>query len=272
MFLKHIKIAALILSLLMLTACAAPAGETAKKAAVQQAAAEATPEPQPGHGIDSPEKAEEAARAELIKMRELGLLAEGFSVSGEAPDYAELLSEGEGAGLWAVRWYGGRSYLNDWQGGSKYSVSVNLEPDTGRIVYFSIEANGDEDDESYEEVVTQLEYDPSTGEDKPTEFTWRYYENYGDIFSEDISIGGYCELMKEYWGCDSYRLCATEDYGYNIGAPDAGTPLKDIRELDMNYYLTVEFETDGEVKPCYIQVGQFPGRVFFNVGSSHIKG
>lgn len=282
MFSKYTKIIAMLMALCMLTACAGPAKEPvaaapAETVTVESCTSEVPEEPADDpwadYAVSSPEMAEEIARAEIKKLQELGLLAQELFISDEAPDFLEFMDDSwEDGPYWTVRWYGGRSYLNDWQGGDKYSVIVNINPDSGLIDYFSIEANGDEDDEFKEVKTMALVYDEATGEDKHVEESWYYCENYGDIFAEDMSVDGFCSLLMEYWGYDSYKLCPTEDYGYNIEVPNGSYLVKDMKQLDANYYLTVEFEQDGEVRPCYIQAGQFPARVFLNVGNSHTKG
>jgi len=278
---KYMKLLAMLMALCMLSACAGPAGESAAEEVTVESCTSEAPveteepaaEPWADYAINSPEMAEETVRAEIVKLQELGIVSDEIDFEGIAPDFVDFFDDTwEDGPHWSVRWYGGRSYLNDWEGGNKYSLNVNLEPTSGKINYFSIEACADKDDEVSEELVVQLDYDPETGEDKETEVTWLYYENYDDIVAGDMSIDEFCTRLAEYWGYDSYTLCATEDYGYNIQAPDGSRLLTDISDIDMNYYMTVEFEQDGEVKPCYIQMGQFPARVFLNVGNSHTKG
>lgn len=280
---KYMKLLAMLMALFMLSACGAPAEEAAAPAEevtvesctseVPVETEEPAAEPWADYAISSPEMAEETVRSELVKLQELGIVSDEIDFEGIAPDFVDFFDDTwEDGPHWSVRWYGGRSYLNDWEGGNKYSLNVNLEPTSGKINYFSIEACADEDDEVSREEKLLLDYDPASGEDKETEVTWLYYENYDDIVAGDMSIDEFCTRLAEYWGCDGYTLCATEDYDYNIQAPDGSRLLTDISNIDMNYYMTVEFEQDGEAKPCYIQMGQFPARVFLNVGISHTKG
>ena len=277
---KYMKLLAMLMALCMLSACAGPAGESAVEEVTAESSAGAAPEELSrvdeawaDYAINSPEMAEETARTELAGLQELGIVSGEIDFEGIAPDFVDFFDDTwEDGPHWSVRWYGGRSYLNDWEGGNKYSLNVNIDPNTGVIDYFSIEACADEDDEVSREEKLLLDYDPASGEDKETEVTWLYYENYDDIVAGDMSIDEFCTQLAEYWGCDSYTLCATEDYGYNIQAPDGSRLLTDISNIDMNYYMTVEFEQNGEAKPCYIQMGQFPARVFLNVGNSHTKG
>lgn len=291
MFSRYIKLIAMLLCLCLLTACAAPAEETAAAVPTEEQAEEVTVEsctseeaevPQlpavietpwlEGYYIESPEMAEDVARAELQRMQELGILSEKFCVSEDEPDYVKFFSEEDFLGEFgrpyiAVRWYGDSWYGNDWAGENLYSVVLNMDPDSGRIFYASIEAAGDENAPvKYQLPVENGYYNEETGEMEYRDEIWLYHQNFYDLFPEGTSLADFCDRLNEYWGFGGWKLGGG-------GALNTGAPLEEITNgTTGNRYVVFEFEGNHYSNFMYVQIHEFPGRVCINFGTDHSKG
>ena len=285
---KHIKIIAMLMALCLLAGCAA-AGEVAKEPQPAAPAEivteesctselpepehipEPTPEPWPeGYYIDSAEMAEQVAREELLKMQEIGLLVEKFYVVDRTADYIRFFTEEEfvesfGMPFIAVRWYCDSWYGNNWEGDNLYSIVANMDPNTGKLVYVSIEAAADENAPVVYEI-PMTEYDPESGEEKETGEIWLYHQNFYDIFPEGMSLAGFCDKLNEYWGFGGWKLGGG-------GALNTGAPLEEITNgTTGNRYVVFEFEGNEYCKYMYVQIHEFPGRVCLNFGAEHSVG
>ena len=283
MFSKYIRITAMLLCLCLLTACAGPvegpaAAAPAEKEAEQSAAAEVAAEPEPdptaepwaGYAINSPEMAEETVRAEIAKMQELGILSDKLYISEGPADAVYFFTEPEfldrtDRPCYGVRWYCDSWYGNNWEGEDRYSVSANLDAQSGKIMYISIEAAADENAEVVY-TVPQTEYDPETGKSIETGEDWLYHENFSDIFDVEMSTNTFCDLLNEYWGFDGWSLGGG-------GALNLEVPLIDLTAGTTGYYyVAFSFEGDEEGKHMYVQLNEFPGRVNLMFGTSHAVG
>ncbi len=279
MFSKYIRIFALLLALCLLTGCAAPAAEPAQSEAAAEVTVEsctsevpAEPESPAEYAIKDEAMAVEAARAEIRKMQELGLLSESLSIKAGEPDHVSFFDEPdfldrEGCPFYAVRWYGDSWYGNDWQGENRYSVAVSVDANTGKLMMVNIEASADENAEVKYEIPTELTFvDPATGKEEQREETWLYHENFYDLFDEDMTLNAFCDLLGEYWGFDGWTLGGG-------GALDTDIPLRDITGgSSSNYHVAIDFEGDTEGELMYIQLSEFPGRVCLVFGTDHLKG
>ena len=284
---KHIKIIAMLLALCLLAGCAAAekAVEEPESTAIAEPASEESsaqlpepehiPEPTPelwpeGYYIDSPKMAEQVARDQLLKMQELGLLSEKFYIVDRAPDFVRFFTEEDfiasfGRPYVVVRWYCDSWYGNNWEGDMAYSVSVNMDPDNGKLVYISIEAAADENSPVVYEV-PMTEYDPESGEDTETGEVWLYHQNFYDIFPEGTSLASFCDLLNEYWGFGGWKLGGG-------GALNTGAPLEEITNgTSGNRYVVFEFEGNEYSNFMYVQIHEFPGRVCLNFGTGHSVG
>ena len=278
MFIKYAKIFALLLALLMLTACAGPANEvpptpTPALVTVESCTSEVPEEtsaPWLDYPINSMELAEETVRAELEKMQELGLLSDKLYVVDRAPDFADFFYEepflqpGESP-VYAIRWYCNSGYGNNWEGDMRYSVAVQLDANTGKLVLVNIEAAADENAEVKYEVPATM-YNPYTGEEEVIGENWLYHENFSDLFDEKLSLNQFAELLCEYYECDSWALGGG-------GALDMEIPLRDITNgTSGNYHVALSFEDEGASLMKYVSVQEFPGRVAIMFGNSYPKG
>ncbi len=275
MFSKPVNILTMLLALCLLTGCTAPAAEPADTAAAEEVTAESPTFEAPTaaeYAIADAEMAVEAARAEIKKMQELGLLSDKLSIKAGDPDHVSFFDEPdfldrEGCPFYAVRWYGDSWYGNDWQGENRYSVAVSVDANTGKLMMVNIEASADENAEVKYEIPTELTFvDPETGEEEQREETWLYHENFYDLFDEDMTLNTFCDLLGEYWGFEGWTLGGG-------GALDMDIPLRDISGgTSSNYHVAIDFEGDTEGELMYIQLSEFPGRVCLVFGTDHLKG
>ena len=277
MLVKYTKIMAALLCLCMLTACAGPVEEPAAAApaeAVEASPAPETPapteEPWLDYAINSPQLAEETVRAEIKKMQELGLISDELYISDEPADAVYFFDQPEfldrsDRPVFAVRFYCDSWYGNNWEGKDRYSVSANLDAQSGKITFINIEAAADEKAEVVY-TVPQTEYDPETGESVETGEIWLYHENFSDIFDVEMSTNTFCDLLCEYWGFESWTLGGG-------GALDLEIPLIDLTAGTTGYYyVAFTFEGDEEGKHMYVQLNEFPGRVNLMFGTDHAHG
>lgn len=283
MFSKYIKLTAMLLALCMLTACAGPVDGPAAAAPAEiiaeesgtaenpEAAPAPTEEPWPeGYYIESALMAEQTARAELEKMKALHIFADKFFVTEAAPDYvkffaeAPIVEEGERPFI-AVRWYGNSAYFNNWEGDNPYSIVVNMDPDTGKIFNMSIEAAADKDAPVVFEL-PMMDYNEETGEEVESGEVWLYHQNFHDLYPQDMSLAGFCDLLNEYWGFDGWSLGGG-------GALNVNAPLEEISAgTSGSRYVVIDFEGNEYSEYMYVQLVEFPGRVCLNVGTEHSNG
>lgn len=208
-----------------------------------------------GSLINSPEQAWKYAARELHSMQELGILSSTITIPNEA-DQVIPLEETKGDEYWFGRIFHHRyavSSLSD-------TGYINLDIDTasGKITRLTMEAYADENDKP----TGTMEWDGKT---------WYLYRNYDDIFPADITVDQLCSRLAEYWGFAGYTLAGTQDdfYGYDSTVPDGNAKMMEIPEY---VYLTVYFEGDQAGVPMYIEKGQYPGRVYFTIGTNHSVG
>ncbi len=204
------------------------------------------------------DKVADAARAELKKLYDIGLLSAELVLDGETTSVLQF--EGDLPGDYDQRVIGPHYQVSNYW--SKYAVTLKLDKDSGRIIYAHIEAVPDEGTEP--------------ANDK--EFTWegsdevlRYYENFEDIIYEDMTLDRFCGLLGEYWGFGGYTLSGTVDamYGYDTEVPDGSAALS---EFINQPYLTVYFDGDQAGAPMYIELLDFPGRAGITLGIAHMVG
>lgn len=220
--------------------------------------------------VNGPKEAEKVALEELQKWKEMGLISEELTVSGEATRIVEV-QERTGSDYWFGRIFNHRYDVRWYGNGSKYFLNLGVDTVTGKITYASIEASADETDEPVREVHALV--DEKLPEEERGPEVYYFYENYDDIFPANLTVDECCTLLAEYWGFTGYRLADTVDEAYydaHWSAVDGSSLLKDM-PTD-NYYLTIFFEGDQEGAPMYLQLDQFPGRVCFSVGTRHLVG
>lgn len=210
-------------------------------------------------GGEELEKLRADVRTELKRMYDIGLISVELTLDGERTQ--ALLTEKD-YGLYS---YSGRvmNSTRDFRNsGDKYYVSATLDNVTGKLMYVHIEAVAAEDAEP----VPDKEFN-AEGLDEPL----RYYENFVDIFDEDMTLDRFCELLSEYWGFAGYTIADTVDGrpGFSIPAPDGGTLLT---EMNADSYATVYFDGDQEGVPMFIEVYDFPGRASITFGVGHSLG
>jgi len=235
-----------------------------------------------GKYINSPAQAEKIAREEILKLQDMGLLSQDLCIPDGPANMVVELEEKEGDAYffhrlfphrYAVNWHGNSSMFNGWTGDNPYSFALQVDTSTGKLTAVTICANGAEDDKPIREEVLNLDvWDEETQQTKTVTETVAYYDNYDDIFPEDMTVGRFCSLLAEYWGFSGYTLSGTKDtfYGLDIQAPSEFSLLSKLTQD--NYYLTVYFEGDQEGVPMYIQVAEFPGQVSLIVGTNHLVG
>ncbi len=210
-----------------------------------------------GAVINGPDQAWETTRQEIAAMQELGILSPAVTLSEEAERIFALPST-TGDDYWFGRIFKHRYNI----GSSTDTHYMNLDVDTatGKITRLSIEAYADENDIPTGETITDYE-----GR------VWDLYNNYDDIFPADITVDELCSRLAAYWGFTGYTLSGTQDdfYDLDIPAPDGSMKMMDVPE---GVYLTVYFEGDQPGAPMYIEKEQFPGRVYFTLGTNHLVG
>ncbi len=209
-----------------------------------------------GAYINSPEQAWKVAKQEIEAMKELGILADTVTMPDE-PNKVFTVEGKTGDDYWFGRIWKHRYAVSCRD--SIYWFSMDVDTMSGKITRLSVEADGDENDTPTGKTV------------QIGDKTYQYYQNYYDIFPEEVTVDEYCTRLAEYWGFGGYTLAGTEDdfYDWDTEAPSGGMKMMDISE---EVYLTVYFEGDQSGVPMYIQRGQLPGRVYFSVGTNHQVG
>ncbi len=221
--------------------------------------------------ISNSKTAEKIALEELETWKEIGLISEKLSVSGQAVKVVEI-EEYTGGDYWFGRFFT-RSYDVRFYGGADNKYFLNLSVDTisGKIIAANIEAVADKKDVPVNKIVVE-EPDPANPGGGNIPVTYYFYDNFDDIFPADLTVDGCCKRLAEYWGFIGYKLADTIDAFYNSewNAVEGDTLLQDLPTN--NYYLTIYFDGDQEGVPMYLQLEQFPGRVCFSLGTRHLVG
>ncbi len=207
--------------------------------------------------VATPEAARSVAQEQLAVWKQMGLLSDRVELAPEADTVTES-AESVGDDYWYGRFFTHR-YNVLWDAGQtsgpKYGAMLSVDTLSGKIMTLVIDARPDEG-------VAPVR----------TEGGYSYYDNYADIFPEDMTVDRFCTLLAEYWGFSGYTLAGTADetYGTDYAAIDGATRLKDINDVTgENYYLTVFFEGDQAGAPMYVQLVQYPGFVTLIVGTGH---
>ncbi len=224
-----------------------------------------------GSAVNSPEAAEKTALQEIEKWKEMGLLSEDVSLEGKADAVYEI-EERTGDEYWYgrifrhrydVRWYG-----SPYGEGGKYSGNFGVDTATGKLYAVAINANADEDDVPLRTVEVERE----TGDGKTETLALNVYDNFCDIFPEDMTVDRFCSGLAEYWGFGGYTLSDTHDefYREDWSAVSGDSLLRDLPQD--NYYLTIFFEGDQQGVPMYLQLAAFPGYVTLFLGTNHAVG
>lgn len=239
--------------------------------------------------VNSPQAAERVAREEIERWKEIGLLNPEVAFEGEADRIVET-QEHKGDESWYGRFfthsYDVRFYLGPviWDNQSpsaelvqrKYGCNLTIDTLSGKITAATIDARAGEDAVPVREDVWKDPVDPSDPEGEWMERPIYFYDNYADIFPEDMTVDRFCTLLAEYWGFSGYHLAETvNDFYYDEpqASVDPNSLLKDLNAYTRaNYYLTVFFEGDQPGVPMYIQLNQFPGYVSLMVGTVHAVG
>ena len=215
--------------------------------------------------VGTPQAAEKVAREQIEVWKKLGLLSPGVEFVGNATRVLEF-EERVGGDYWDSRLFR-HHYDVRWYGAGKYTCNLSVDTLTGKLLYGNIEAAADEGRTPVREETIEME----SGHPE----TWYFYDNFEDIFPEDMTVDRFCTLLAEYWGFTGYRIADTDDdfYGEHWDAVDGSTLLRDLSsDTRGNYYMTVFFEGDQEGAPMYLQLAQFPGRVSLMLGTGHAVG
>ena len=282
MFNRYIRIIAMLLCLCLLSACAAPAEKpaeaTEESCTVEEAPVETlapTPEPTPeptfepwlDYAVNSPQLAEQIAREEIEKMKEMGLLSKAVTIEDGPAEFVRFFNEPEALyrtdrPYFAVRWYLDSWYGNNWEGEDRYSVIVDVDAQSGKLMLVTIEAAATEDAEVVFDTSAQMynEENPQANE------VWLYHENFYDIFEESMSIAGFCDLLNEYWEFDGWSLAGG-------GALNTNDLLLTVSGgHSASRYVVFTFDGDEAGKHMYVSIAEFPGRVCLCFGPSYPKG
>lgn len=200
--------------------------------------------------ISDPLTAERVAQQEIERWKELGLLSPDVHFDGPAEEIIEVQERIGGTGWFGrifphhfdVRWYFGRN-------GRKYGCNLSIDTLSGKIMQAVVFAVPDPDRAPVR-----------------TEGEWTFYDNFDDIFPEDVTVGRFCSLLTEYWGFSGYRLSGRSGIGEE-------TPLKDLpSDTRPGSFLMVYFEGDQQGAPRYVELAQYAGHVALNVGTGHSVG
>ena len=217
--------------------------------------------------VGSPQAAERVAREQIEVWKDMGLLADGVVLEGEARDIYEF-EERSGGDYWYGRLFPHHYDVRFYGADRKYTLVLHVDTLSGKLTYLSIEAKAGEDAVPVREETVEMPDEPAQ--------TWYFYDNFEDIFPADMTVDRFCTLLAEYWGFTGYTIADTVDeeyYDAHWEAVDGATPLRELgSDTRVNYYLTVFFDGDQEGAPMYVQLAQFPGRVCMMVGTNHAVG
>ena len=220
------------------------------------------------NAVGTPQAAERVAKEQIEVWKKMGLLADGVVLGGEARDVYEF-EERTGGDYWYGRLFPHHYDVRFYGTEEKYSCVLHVDTLSGKINYLSIEAKAGEDAVPVREETIEW----ADGQEPETFY---FYDNFEDIFPEDMTVDRFCTLLAEYWGFTGYTLADTVDetyYDAHWEAVDGATPLRELgSDTRVNYYLTVFFDGDQEGAPMYVQLSQFPGRVCMMVGTNHAVG
>ena len=226
------------------------------------------------NAVSTPEAAEKVAREQIEVWKELGILSPEVVFEGPADRVMEFEGH-EGNDYWYgrlfphvfdVRWYLGQD--------AAYGCSLSVDTMSGKITAAHIDARSHESEDTlvYEDVYVGPA-DPNDPEGEAAEIPLRFYTNFDDIVTADMTVDRFCGLLAEYWGFTGYELADTDDYGEHWEAVDGSTLLTEMcTDVHDNYYLTVFFDGDQEGAPMYLQMSIFPGYVTMTLGTGHLVG
>lgn len=224
--------------------------------------------------VSTPEAAEKVAREQIEVWKEMGILSPEVVFEGPADAVMEF-EQVDGNDYWYgrvfphrfdVRWYLGQE--------AEYGCSLSVDTMTGKITAAHIDARSHESEDTlvYEDVYVQP-VDPTDPEGETEKIPLRFYTNFDDIVTADMTVDRFCGLLAEYWGFTGYELADTDDYGEHWEAVDGSTLLTEMcTDVHDNYYLTVFFDGDQEGAPMYLQMSIFPGYVTMTLGTGHLVG
>ena len=196
--------------------------------------------------LTSPEQAIKVAKRELQLWEELGIV----KPQGAFPEENAVANKMDGEDL------GGSFYHRILR--PHYTVTLNHETgsvvcmvDTanGKIYHVSFEAKADEDDPI---VGDGIEWDDGTAYVR---------DNVSDLVPEGQTLDELCQMLCDYWGFTGYRIGDTNyaDYQYE-DVHYEGDEL--VSALWQQPFATVYFEGDQDGVPMYIELSAFayPGR------------
>ncbi|NCB51886.1 MAG: hypothetical protein EOM54_08415 [Clostridia bacterium] len=211
-----------------------------------------------GTYITSESQALTVARRELQVWKDLGLITADVTLDGENTRIYQY--DEDTVYKWPYRILNPIYCIQNY--GGKYSTVVYVDTLTGKITNFSIQAWADEDAE------------PVPGKElvmPESDRVLYYYENFGDIFDPNMTVGEFCEKLADYWGYDGYTIGRTEDDFYGA---DSDGPADDALLTDCySPYITVYFDGDQQGVPQFIQIYDFPGGAYIVVGiHGHLVG
>lgn len=207
-----------------------------------------------GNYITSESQALAVARRELQVWKDMGILTADVKLDGED---LMIWRDEEGSFQtkdWPHRVLNPIYYIRNY--GGKYSTVVYVDTLTGKIINLTIQAWADEGAEPVPD--KQLELGPNNGNEVAY-----YYENFGDIFDPDITVGEFCQSLADYWGYDGFSIRRKgEDFRGDDPEGPAGELLSDCYAP----YIPVYFHGDQQGAPQYIQVMDLPGGAVLMVG------
>lgn len=142
-------------------------------------------------------------------------------------------------------------------------VFCMVDTANGKIYHVSFEARADEND-------------PIVGDGIEWEDGTAYIrDNVSDLVPEGQTLNELCQMLCDYWGFTGYRIGDTNysPYHYEDVRYDGDMP---VRELWQQPFVTVYFEGDQEGVPMYIEVDAYayPGRSSTGllIGTNHALG
>lgn len=209
--------------------------------------------------LNSPEQAQKQALEEVDRLNELGIIQVNLEPDQEATKIFK--TQGQELGLdFFHRIIYPNYHVQLFDG--KYKFVTQLDMASGKLQFISITAKADEEDRVYQE-----ENSLPDGSSQ----TLTRYDNTDDLVSPELTVGGLCAALAEYWGFEGYTLSGTEntDYGWDTEAPAEDSLVKDI--LD-GPYITVYFDGDQEGVPMYVELYTVSGATVMSIGTNHLVG